>query len=119
MIRPRQQNPRRPGKIFWRICGIGSLVEYPEKTDGLEQRQAAGKPPGRIFFCPAPGPFDTTSKRALPCSPIDPSANFSLSSPACELSSLPRKCARLIDSQRNATAPPLSSLWKTRQQLRL
>jgi hypothetical protein len=33
----------RSQKKFWRIRGIVSLVGYPEKTDRLEQRQAAGK----------------------------------------------------------------------------
>jgi hypothetical protein len=37
-------------KIFWRSQAIGSLVEYPEKTDWLVQRQAAGKTLGRAFY---------------------------------------------------------------------
>jgi len=37
-------------KIFWRSQAIGSLVEYPEKTDWLEQRQAAGKNPSAALF---------------------------------------------------------------------
>jgi len=36
-------------KNFWRIRGIVSLVGYPEKTDRLEQRQAAGKTPWPLF----------------------------------------------------------------------
>jgi hypothetical protein len=36
-------------KKFWRIRGIASLVGYPEKTDRLEQRQAAGKTPWPLF----------------------------------------------------------------------
>jgi len=37
---------------FWRRLGIARLLEYPEKTDRLEQRQAAGKTPsGLIVRC--------------------------------------------------------------------
>jgi hypothetical protein len=36
--------------IFWRTGSIVCLVEYPEKTDRLEQRQAAGKIPQAAFF---------------------------------------------------------------------
>jgi len=36
-------------KYLWRIQGIGFLVGYPEKTDRLEQRQAAGKTPWPLF----------------------------------------------------------------------
>jgi hypothetical protein len=34
---------------FWRVRGIVCLVEYPEKTDRLEQRQAAGKTLSGLF----------------------------------------------------------------------
>jgi hypothetical protein len=40
-----------PLKNFWRVWGIAYLLEYPEKTDRLEQRQAAGKTLDRPFFC--------------------------------------------------------------------
>lgn len=36
--------------IFWRTGSIACLVEYPEKTDRLEQRQAAGKSLKRPFL---------------------------------------------------------------------
>jgi hypothetical protein len=35
---------------FWSIERIICLLEYPEKTDRLEQRQAAGKILKRPFF---------------------------------------------------------------------
>src|SRR5258706_10965001 len=41
--------PNLLSKDFWRPAGIGRLVEYPEKTDRLEQRQAAGETPQRPF----------------------------------------------------------------------
>jgi hypothetical protein len=34
---------------FWRVRGIVCLVAYPEKTDRLEQRQAAGKTLSSLF----------------------------------------------------------------------
>jgi hypothetical protein len=34
---------------FWRVRGIVCLVQYPEKTDRLEQRQAAGKTLSGLF----------------------------------------------------------------------
>jgi len=39
-----------PRENFWRARGIVCLLEYPEKTDRLEQRQAAGFNPQRSFF---------------------------------------------------------------------
>jgi len=47
-----------PLKNFWRTRGIAYLLEYPEKTDRLEQRQAAGKNPRPAFFCALKGITD-------------------------------------------------------------
>jgi hypothetical protein len=33
------------GKVFWRIRSIAYLHHYPEKTDRMVQRLAAGKNP--------------------------------------------------------------------------
>jgi hypothetical protein len=40
---------------LWRVCGIGSLLRYPGKTDRLEQRQGGGEIPQRLFVCAMEG----------------------------------------------------------------
>jgi hypothetical protein len=37
--------------VFWRPPAIARLLGYPEKTDRLEQRQAAGKTLGSALLC--------------------------------------------------------------------